>query len=57
MIDPANTAMSNGAEDVWLAGPPADFLIGHKIKPVHLLNGPEGVGLKAMDAVGKGLTE
>lgn len=40
-----------------MAGPSVEFLIGHKIRPMHLLKDPEGAGLKALDARGKCLTE
>lgn len=34
----ANMVLSNDAEDTWLDGSLAEFLIEHKIKPVHSLN-------------------
>lgn len=52
-----NRALSDGAKDVWLAGPLAELLIEHKVGPVHPLDDSEGVELKAIDTVRDGLAE
>lgn len=54
---PANTALSDGAEDVWLAGPLAELLIEHKVEPLHPLDDSECVKLKGIDTVREGLAE
>lgn len=54
---PANRALSDGAEDVWLAGLLAELLIEHKVGPVHPLDDSEGVELKDIDTVREGLAE
>lgn len=46
MTEPVNTILSNGVEDGWLAGPPAELFIGHKIEPMHALDSPESHGHK-----------
>lgn len=51
------SVLTDGAEDAQVASPPAEIFNGHKISQVHPLNGPEEVGLEAMDMGGKGLTE
>lgn len=33
MTEPMNTVLSDGLEDVQLASPPVELLIGHKIRP------------------------
>lgn len=48
MTDPANIALSDCAEDVWLAGSPVELLI--KTQDRNPLDGVSG--LKAMDARG-----
>lgn len=53
---PANTALSDGAEDVRLAGTLTRFLNGHIIGPVQSVDGP-GVGREVMSAGGEGLGE
>lgn len=40
---------SNGVKDFPLAIALAELLIGHKIGPVHSLNGCDGIGIKAID--------
>lgn len=53
----ANIELGDGVEDVSLTGPPVDLFIGHyRIRLVNFIDGPEGVGFKAMDAVGEGLS-
>lgn len=54
---PANTVLSDCAEDVQLAIPQVKLLIRHKVEPMHPLYGPEGTGLEAIDAGGKNLSE
>lgn len=51
---PANTALSDGEEDIWLASPPAGLLIKHKISLMHPLDDPEGAVLKTMEEKGDG---
>lgn len=55
--EPANIVLSDDVENVWLISPSPELLIEHKIRPVQILDGPEGVRLEAMDTGGKGLVE
>lgn len=37
---------NDGAGNAWLTGPTAELLVGHKIGPVHPLDGHEDAGLE-----------
>lgn len=57
VTEPAKTTLSDDAEDVQLAGPLAEHVIGRKIGPVHDLDGPQSAGLEVMDVGSECLAE
>lgn len=53
--EPANTALTDRAEEAHLARPAVELIIEHKIEQDYPLDGSEGAELKAIDTEGESL--